>query len=206
MARAADNTKALDISVLHVEPIVSYTSYLVLCTGERYCIDQKLQVLPAFTVQLRRKALVQKKGTYVAHLTPDLQTPLTAYAPTHRTNTRCHAAPSCRHASAPHAVMSKPQLLAVLGRMEEAAADFGLTKSNSVGSSQWEVLDFGSVVCHVFTPEQREHYNLDDFYALAEEVELPFVSDTVAPAAPGGFEQQFAGGGSVADARWSKSL
>ena len=103
--------------------------------------------------------------------------------------------------------MSKPQLLAVLGRMEEAAAGFGLTKQNSVGSSQWEVLDFGSIVCHVFTPEQREHYNLDDFYALAEEVELPFVSDTTVAAAPGGggYKQQGeagAGSGGV----WSKSL
>lgn len=33
LAKAADDTKALDISVLHVEPVVSWTSYMVLCTG-----------------------------------------------------------------------------------------------------------------------------------------------------------------------------
>jgi hypothetical protein len=68
LAKAADDTKALDISVLHVEPIVSWTSFMCLCT-----------------------------------------------------------------------VMSKPQLLAVLARMEDAAAEHGLEKQNSAGSSQWEV-------------------------------------------------------------------
>lgn len=105
-----------------------------------------------------------------------------------------------------HAVMSKPQLLAVLSRMEDAAAEHGLEKQNSAGSSQWEVLDFGSIVCHVFTADQREYYNLDDFYALAEEVELPFVSATA--AVNQGFEQQQfeAGSGSGVGGLWSKSL
>jgi hypothetical protein len=74
--------------------------------------------------------------------------------------------------------MSRPQLLAVLGRMEDAAQqDFGRTKQNSAGSSQWEVLDFGDVVVHVFIAEQREHYDIDSFYAAAEEVPLPFLED-----------------------------
>jgi len=34
LAKVADDTKALDISVLHVEPLVSWTSYMVLCTGK----------------------------------------------------------------------------------------------------------------------------------------------------------------------------
>lgn len=33
LAKIADDTKALDISLLHVEPIVSWTSYMLLCTG-----------------------------------------------------------------------------------------------------------------------------------------------------------------------------
>lgn len=33
LAKVADDTKALDISCLHVEPVVSWTSYMVLCTG-----------------------------------------------------------------------------------------------------------------------------------------------------------------------------
>ncbi len=69
-----------------------------------------------------------------------------------------------------------------------------------------------SIVVHVFTPEQREYYNLDDFYALAEEVGLPFVSETAAVPS-GGYDQQQqfdqfdqeAAGSGVAGL-WSKSL
>jgi hypothetical protein len=62
--------------------------------------------------------------------------------------------------------------------MEDAALrDFSRTKQNSAGSSQWEVLDFGDVVVHVFTADQREHYDIDSFYAAAEEVPLPFLED-----------------------------
>lgn len=76
--------------------------------------------------------------------------------------------------------MSRPQLLAVLSRMEDTAKDdWKRTKQNSAGSSQWEVIDFGDVVVHVFTAEQREHYDLDGFYAAAEEVPLPFVDDQI---------------------------
>ena len=65
-----------------------------------------------------------------------------------------------------------------------------------------------SIVVHVFTAEQRDYYNLDDFYALAEEVELPFVSETAA-VTPGGFEQQqYAqdGADSSMGGLWTKSL
>ncbi|EFJ41254.1 hypothetical protein VOLCADRAFT_107771 [Volvox carteri f. nagariensis] len=34
--------------------------------------------------------------------------------------------------------------------------------------------DFGDVVLHLFTNEQREYYDIESFYAAAEEVELPF--------------------------------
>jgi len=105
------------------------------------------------------------------------------------------------------AVMSKPQLLAVLSRMEDAASEFGMEKQNSAGSSQWEVLDFGSIVVHVFTADQREYYNLDDFYALAEEVELPFVgASTSGEASYGSTLYGDAAGSSSAGGLWSKSL
>lgn len=50
------------------------------------------------------------------------------------------------------------------------------------GTSPWEVLDYGDVVVHVFTPEQREYYALDDFYSAAEEVEWQQAQGQ--PAAP----------------------
>jgi ribosome silencing factor RsfS/YbeB/iojap len=104
MAKVASDVKVQDLSVLHVEPLVSWTSYMVICS-----------------------------------------------------------------------VFSKPQLLAVVARMEDAALqDWDRTKQNNVGSSPWEVIDFGDVVVHVFTPEQREYYDIESFYAAAEELDLPF--------------------------------
>ena len=36
----------------------------------------------------------------------------------------------------------------------------------------WELLDFGSVVVHVFTDEARQFYNLERLWADAEQVDL----------------------------------
>ena len=36
----------------------------------------------------------------------------------------------------------------------------------------WELLDFGSVVVHVFTQEAREFYNLERLWADAEKIDL----------------------------------
>jgi ribosome-associated protein len=70
-------------------------------------------------------------------------------------------------------VFSRPQLLAVLAKMEKVAEEeFVIIKQNSLGTSPWEVLDFGPVVVHVFTAEQREYYDLESFYGTAEEIEL----------------------------------
>ncbi|GFR40861.1 hypothetical protein Agub_g1511 [Astrephomene gubernaculifera] len=72
-------------------------------------------------------------------------------------------------------VFSKPQLLAALARVEKAAGEqHGRARLNLPGSSPWETLDFGDVVLHLFTAEQREYYDIESFYAAAEEVELPF--------------------------------
>ena len=38
--------------------------------------------------------------------------------------------------------------------------------------NSWELLDFGSVVVHVFTQEAREFYSLERLWADAEEVPL----------------------------------
>lgn len=104
LATIADETKADDISLLHVAPLVSWTSYMLVVS-----------------------------------------------------------------------VFSRPQLLACIARMEkEAAETWQREKQNQPGSSPWELLDYGDVVVHVFTPEQREYYDIESFYAAAEEVDLPF--------------------------------
>ena len=38
--------------------------------------------------------------------------------------------------------------------------------------NSWELLDFGSVVIHVFTPEAREFYSLERLWADGEKIEL----------------------------------
>jgi len=38
--------------------------------------------------------------------------------------------------------------------------------------NSWELLDFGTIVIHVFTQEAREYYNLERLWADAEQVDL----------------------------------
>lgn len=40
-------------------------------------------------------------------------------------------------------------------------------------NSQWIVLDYGSVLVHVFTPEWREHYNLEELWSDSDLTEIP---------------------------------
>ena len=44
--------------------------------------------------------------------------------------------------------------------------------------NSWELLDYGSIVVHVFTQEAREFYSLERLWADAEEIDI---SDIVIP-------------------------
>ena len=46
-----------------------------------------------------------------------------------------------------------------------------LSREGHRGNS-WELLDFGSIVVHVFTQEAREFYSLERLWADAEEIDL----------------------------------
>lgn len=39
-------------------------------------------------------------------------------------------------------------------------------------ASDWYLIDFGSVIAHIFEPDARSHYNLERLWADAEEIEL----------------------------------
>ena len=76
-------------------------------------------------------------------------------------------------------VFSRPQLNAILSKTDELAYEkYGRRASCPVSAkSSWELLDFGDVVVHVLTAEEREYYDLESFYAAADEVDLPFSDD-----------------------------
>lgn len=40
-------------------------------------------------------------------------------------------------------------------------------------NSQWIVIDYGSVLAHVFLPEVRQFYNLEDLWSDAIQTEIP---------------------------------
>lgn len=82
-------------------------------------------------------------------------------------------------------VFSRPQLNAILAKVEATAEEgHGRRPLNPApGTSAWELLDFGDVVVHVLTADQRDYYDLESFYGAAEEVDLPFI-DGAAPEAP----------------------
>ncbi|CAI5508420.1 unnamed protein product [Closterium sp. Naga37s-1] len=56
---------------------------------------------------------------------------------------------------------------------EQKGGDRGSGES-ARGGSAWTLLDYGDVVVHLFTPKERDYYRLEEFYANAEEVPLPF--------------------------------
>lgn len=72
---------------------------------------------------------------------------------------------------------SRPQMQAVLFKVGKMALErFGreLPYSKQVSQGKdWECMDFGEVVVQVMTRESREYYDLESFYAAAEEVRDP---------------------------------
>lgn len=40
-------------------------------------------------------------------------------------------------------------------------------------NSQWIVIDYGDVMVHVFLPEAREYYNIEDLWSDASITEIP---------------------------------
>jgi ribosomal silencing factor RsfS len=81
-------------------------------------------------------------------------------------------------------VFSRPQLNAVLGKLEHAASIArGRGSFEPVnGRSAWEVLDLGDVVVQIQSADVRKYYGLEDIYMRSEEVPLPFKDEEAAAA------------------------
>jgi ribosome-associated protein len=74
-------------------------------------------------------------------------------------------------------VFSKPQLNAVLGKMEKAVVETWKREYTiSAGSSAWEALDMGDVLVHVMSEEARHYYNLEGLFREGVPVDLPFMA------------------------------
>lgn len=52
--------------------------------------------------------------------------------------------------------------------------------------SRWILLDYGTVVIHLFDEETRDFYALEEFWGTAERVPLPFIKPS--SDSDGGFE------------------
>lgn len=64
---------------------------------------------------------------------------------------------------------STPQFKAILEEVEKRAKAEGGRRLHVEGepSSGWVLLDYGSVVVHIFDPELRAYYNLEDLWKEA---------------------------------------
>ncbi|WOL17166.1 protein Iojap, chloroplastic [Canna indica] len=70
---------------------------------------------------------------------------------------------------------SRPQIDAIGSRIRDTAEkQFNKIASGDTKPNSWTLLDFGDVVVHIFLPQQRAYYNLEEFYGNATPVELPF--------------------------------
>ena len=61
---------------------------------------------------------------------------------------------------------SKPHAQALMEKIEEAMEKNGLRimRRDGVGDGRWIVVDFGSIVVHIFTQELREFYHLEKLW------------------------------------------
>ena len=119
-------------------------------------------MLPAKTVAYETaKALDEKKGVGIKLLKIDKVSSLADYFLICTGTVNTHVKTLCDYAEYTMEQLGEP----MLGREGH--------RGNS-----WELLDFGSVVVHVFTDEARKFYALERLWADAEVVDL---SDIVMP-------------------------
>ena len=69
---------------------------------------------------------------------------------------------------------SAPQMVALAEYAEEALEEQGikLFHREGVQTAKWVLLDFGSIIIHIFDKESREYYNLERTWGDAKFVEV----------------------------------
>ncbi|KAG0475298.1 hypothetical protein HPP92_014984 [Vanilla planifolia] len=72
---------------------------------------------------------------------------------------------------------SHPQIDAVGTRIRDIAEkQFRKVAIGDMKPDSWTLLDFGDVVVHIFLPQERAFYNLEEFYGNATPIKLSFDS------------------------------
>lgn len=70
---------------------------------------------------------------------------------------------------------SRPQIDAIGSKIKDLAEEqYGIVAIGDTKPNTWTLYDFGDVVVHVFLPPERAFYNLEEFYANATPIDLPF--------------------------------
>lgn len=73
---------------------------------------------------------------------------------------------------------SSTHVRALADEVEEKLKEQSVEPHHIEGKSTgWIVLDYTSVIIHVFTPDQREFYNLDNMWSDATEISLETILD-----------------------------
>lgn len=73
---------------------------------------------------------------------------------------------------------SSTHVRALADEVEEKLEEQGVSVHHIEGrSTGWIVLDYMSVIVHIFTPDQREFYNLDNMWNDATKIDLTTILD-----------------------------
>ncbi len=70
---------------------------------------------------------------------------------------------------------SRPQVRAICDSIEDKLAEkFNQLPLRKEGKSEgnWVLLDYGEIIVHIMLPQEREYYNLEAFWAHAENIEI----------------------------------
>ena len=74
---------------------------------------------------------------------------------------------------------SSIQLRAIADRIDERMREEGIRKPRMEGYQEatWILLDYGDIVCHLMAAEQRDFYNLEEFWDEAPRLQLELLPD-----------------------------
>ncbi len=131
LAGAANDTKAVDIALLDVASVVTWTRYFVICT----CFSR-----------------------------PQVD------ACVSRMTTAAEAPPLARTLAHTPAIGAPPRRRRRRRQRQRATASCAVLRPNAhlrMCAGGWVCLDYGDVVAHVFTPADRDFYDLSGYYAKA---------------------------------------